>query len=84
MRIVIIFFVLLLHGVTIRTVMRILSQKGYGQSKKSVSQDRFYKYPNIIMTNALIGAVKVLSIDKKKIEHNKGICSMINEVLFQL
>ncbi len=35
------------------------------------------------LTNALIGAVKVLSVDKIKIEHKKGICSMINGQLFK-
>jgi hypothetical protein len=28
-------------------------------------------------------AVKVLSIDKNRIEHEKGVCSMINEQLFK-
>ena len=44
----------------------------------------FYSYSNIMAANALMGAVKVLSIDQKKIKQTKGICSMINEQLFKL
>ncbi len=73
-----------LNGVTIKSVLTILSNKGYGICKKTITKEQFYLYPNIIVTNALMGAVKVLSIDKKKIEHKKGICSMINGQLFNL
>jgi para-aminobenzoate synthetase component 1 len=47
-------------------------------------KEQFYLYPNIMVTNALMGAVKVLSIDKNKIEHEKEVCSMINEQLFNV
>jgi len=71
-----------LDGVTIKSVLTILSHKGYAICKKPVSKEQFYLYPNIMVTNALMGAVKVLSIDKNRIEHEKGVCSMINEQLF--
>ncbi|MCP3876060.1 MAG: aminodeoxychorismate synthase component I [Desulfobacteraceae bacterium] len=71
-----------LNGVTINCVLTILSKRGYDVCKKQIPKERFYSYPNIILTNALIGAVKVLSIDGKKIKHNSGLCTMINEQLF--
>ena len=71
-----------LDGVTLKSVLTILSHKGYGICKKSIPKEHFYQYSNIIVTNALMGAVKVLSIDKNRIEHEKGVCSMINEQLF--
>ncbi len=45
-------------------------------------KEMFYSYPNIILIDALMGAVKILSIDGKTIEHVHGICHMINEQLF--
>ena len=73
-----------LDGVTLKSVLTILSNKGYDICKKPMPKEQFYLYPNIMVTNALMGAVKVLSIDKKRIEHEKGVCSMINEQLFNV
>lgn len=71
-----------LDGVTLKSVLTILSDKGYDIQNKRIPKEMFYSFPNIILTNALIGAVKVLTIDGKRIEQDKGICAMINERLF--
>ncbi len=71
-----------LSSVTLNSLLTILSDKGYGIEKKKIDRDAFYSYPNILMANALMGAVKVLSVDGKKIEQEKGICSMMNGFLF--
>ncbi|WP_299977156.1 aminodeoxychorismate synthase component I [Desulfobacula sp.] len=73
-----------LDGVTLKSVLTILSDRGYDIQKKRIPKEVFYSYPNIMLTNALMGAVKVLTIDRKSIEHRKGICSMINEQLFKM
>ncbi|MDM8536464.1 aminotransferase class IV [Desulfobacterales bacterium HSG17] len=73
-----------LNGVTINSILTILSDKGYGVCHKPIHKDKFYLYSNIIVSNALMGAVKVLSIDGEKIEQKPGICSMINEQLFKI
>ncbi|MCK5695899.1 MAG: aminodeoxychorismate synthase component I, partial [Desulfobacula sp.] len=73
-----------LDGVTLKSVLTILSEKGYDIQKKMIPKETFYSFPNIILTNALIGAVKVLTIDGKRIEQDKGICTMINEQLFKM
>ena len=72
-----------LASVTLKSVLAILADKGYVICQKPVSLEDFYSYPNIMVANALMGAVKVLSIDKKKIEHKNGICSMITKQLFK-
>ncbi|WP_457552407.1 aminodeoxychorismate synthase component I [Desulfobacula sp.] len=71
-----------LDGVTLKCVLKILSARGYDICKKPMSMQTFCSYPNIMVTNALMGAVKVLTMNKKKIKQEKGICSMINEQLF--
>lgn len=73
-----------LNGVTQKAVLAILSDKGYDICSKPMSKEIFYSYPNIIVTNSLMGAVKVLSIDGKIVEQRKGICSMINKQLFTM
>ncbi len=73
-----------LPGVTQKSVLTILADKGYDIRKKRIPKDEFYSYPNIILSNALMGAVKVLSIDKKQVEHTQDICLTINKQLFDL
>ena len=73
-----------LDGVTLKTVLTILSNKGYDIQKESIPKEMFCLYPNIMLTNALMGAVKVLTIDGERIEHRKEICSMINGQLFKI
>ncbi|NOX35237.1 MAG: aminodeoxychorismate synthase component I [Deltaproteobacteria bacterium] len=74
----------MLNGVTLKTVLTILADRGYDILQKSISGQEFFSYPNIILTNALMGACKVMTIDNRRIEYQKGICSMINEQLFKL
>ncbi|MBU0463253.1 MAG: aminodeoxychorismate synthase component I [Proteobacteria bacterium] len=72
-----------LASVTLKSVLEILAANGYDICQKPVSREDFYSYPNIMMANALMGVVKVLSIDQKKIDQKNGICAMINELLFK-
>ena len=72
-----------LASVTLKSVLAILADKGYVICQKPVSLEDFYSYSNIMVANALMGVVKVLSIDQKKIEHKNEICSMINKQLFK-
>jgi para-aminobenzoate synthetase component I len=73
-----------LDGVTLKSVLKILADRGYDICRKPIPKKTFYSFPNIIVTNALMGAVKVLAIDQKRIQQKKGICSMINAQLFVL
>ncbi|MFA5903710.1 MAG: aminodeoxychorismate synthase component I [Desulfobacula sp.] len=71
-----------LAGVTLNSLLTILSDKGYAIQRKKIDPKTFYSYPNILLANALMGVVKVLSVDGKKIEQEKDICPMMNEYLF--
>ena len=73
-----------LDGVTLKSVLTMLSDKGYDIQKKRMPKEKFYSYPNIILTNALMGAVKVLTIDGKRIEQDTEFCPMINKQLFKI
>lgn len=73
-----------LDGVMLKSVLTMLSDRGYDVQKKRISKEQFYSYPNIMVTNALMGMVKVLTIDGKKIEQDKEVCPMMNDQLFKL
>ncbi len=70
-----------LNGVTIQSVLELLAGEGYDIQQKSILSSQISQLPNVILTNSLMGAVKVLSINGEEIKHKKGICSMINEHL---
>ncbi len=70
-----------LPSVTLKSVLKILADQGVELCRKKIPKDVFCRYPNIMLANALMGAVKVLSIDNKRIEHTKGLGSMINQHL---
>ncbi len=72
-----------LCGVTLAAALAHLSQQGYRICKTPVSKEEFCSCSNILLTNALMGAVKVLTIDGKSIKQEQGICSIINKALFQ-
>ena len=73
-----------LPGISLRSILKILKHRGYKIIKKKIGKKEFCLYPNIIVSNSLIGAVKVLSIDKQKIKHDVDFCSMINKHLFKI
>ncbi len=72
-----------LPSVTLNSVLTLLSDKGYDIKRKKMEPEVLYSSPNVFLANALMGAVKALSVDGKKIDQEKGICSMINDYLFK-
>lgn len=72
-----------LPSVTLNSVLTLLSDKGYDIQRKKMDRDDLYSSPHILLVNALMGVAKVLSLDGKRIEQEKGICSMINGYLFR-
>ncbi|MCM2284955.1 MAG: aminodeoxychorismate synthase component I [Desulfobacula sp.] len=72
-----------LPSVTLNSVLTLLSDKGYDIKRKKMEPEALYSSPNVFLANALMGAVKALSVDGKKIDQEKGICSMINDYLFK-
>lgn len=72
-----------LGGVTSQAALSFLSDNGYQIHRQRMASQDFYALPNIILTNALMGAVKVLTIDAKPIQQEQGVCSRINQSLFR-
>jgi para-aminobenzoate synthetase component I len=82
-----------LPGVTLKAVLNLLTQRGYDIQKKKIPAKTLTQYPEIILTNALMGTVKVLSIDgvklnstksdKHKIVPNTELCTMINKEIYR-
>ncbi len=71
-----------LPGVTLNAVLTILSGRGYDVRKLKIGSDDLPAHPNILLTNALMGAVRVMSVDGREIKHDKEVCTMINRALF--
>jgi len=71
-----------LEGVTIQAVLNILSDQGFNIFREPVFIENLPADYSVILTNALMGAVKVLTIDKKSIKQEDGFCSKINNELF--
>ena len=72
----------MLYGITMSKILEILAKQSYDILKGKIPYREMLTYPNIIVTNSLMGAVKVLSIDGKKIVHDQPVCSMINKQMF--
>ncbi len=70
-----------LPGVTLNTLLDILALQGYTITRKKIRLQEIHSYPNILVTNALMGVVRVLSIDEERIDHDKGISQKINGFL---
>ncbi len=70
-----------LPGVMINTIIEKLIPLGYNIQFKKIYHDEFYRLENIVVTNALMGAVPVLSIDNQAVVHTEDISCMLNDNL---
>lgn len=71
-----------LDGIMLKKVLQLFEDRGYEIRRQPVSAGRIKALPNVILTNSLMGAVKVLSIDGEKIVHDDTVCTGINGQLF--
>ncbi|MCK5096503.1 MAG: aminodeoxychorismate synthase component I, partial [Desulfobacteraceae bacterium] len=67
-----------LKGVTINAAVNTLKSKGYEIKKKKLFFQDLLSHSNIILTNALMGAVPVIAIENNKIHYTKKLLEMIN------
>ncbi|MCD4741687.1 MAG: aminodeoxychorismate synthase component I [Desulfobacteraceae bacterium] len=67
-----------LNGVTINAAINILKKENYEIKKQSVFFKDLLSCSNIILTNALMGAVPVIAIENTKIKYTKEVLEMIN------
>ncbi|MCP3942267.1 MAG: aminodeoxychorismate synthase component I [Desulfobacteraceae bacterium] len=70
-----------LPGVTLNTVIDGLSLLNFTVLVKKLTIEQLASYSNILVVNALMGAVRILHIDGKKIDHDRGVCEKINQIL---
>ena len=70
-----------LPGVTLNAVIDGLTRLNFTVSQKKLSPEALVCCSNVFVTNSLMGAVKVLHIDGKKMYHDKGMCENINRIL---
>lgn len=70
-----------LPGVTLDAVIAGLIRLGFTVSPQKLTARELSLCPNVFVTNSLMGAVKVLYIDGKKMDHDKGMCEKINRIL---
>ncbi|MCP3898818.1 MAG: aminodeoxychorismate synthase, component I, partial [Desulfobacteraceae bacterium] len=67
-----------LKGVTMNAVVNILKNKGFEVKKQKLYLEDFSSYSNIILTNALMGAVPVITVENNKIKYSKELLEIIN------
>ena len=67
-----------LPGVMENVVCEILGQWGFQMENQRVRIEDLFEFDQILVTNALLGAVPVLSIDGKKLPEPSDLCGKIN------
>jgi len=73
-----------LGGVMEKIVCRLLAGWGYGIEQKSVRPEELLTADYILVTNSLIGALPVLSINGKKLKKPSDLWNKINKILFSV
>jgi para-aminobenzoate synthetase component 1 len=71
-----------LPGTMQKTVADLLGNQGYGIGHEPLMPDRIFSFDEILLTNALMGAVPVLGIDGKRLPPPSGLWRGINRALF--
>ena len=70
-----------LPGVTGEAVKTAMSALGFSVETRSLTPETLAELPNVIVTNALMGAVRVNRINGRSIRHDGDICERINREL---
>ncbi len=73
-----------LRGIMEKNVCGFLKSDGYSIEGRSLSMSELLPSDRIIMTNSLIGAVPVLSIEGSDFENSCQLCGQINSSVFSL
>ncbi|MBF0235734.1 MAG: aminotransferase class IV, partial [Desulfamplus sp.] len=71
-----------LPSVTLNATLSLFTNAGYDVVKKKIMPAELYAMQNILVLNSLMGAVRVISIDGRKIIHtDKELCGWLNRGL---
>jgi para-aminobenzoate synthetase component 1 len=68
-----------LPGIMEAAVGKLLAEWGYRIENKRVLIEDFFKFDQVMLTNSLMGAVPVLSIDGKKLPEPSDLWQKINK-----
>jgi para-aminobenzoate synthetase component 1 len=71
-----------LGGVTVNAVLNVLTENGFDVCQKKIGIEQLQSMTNVVLTNSLMGAVRVLSINKTPVLHDSDICEKLNAALF--
>jgi para-aminobenzoate synthetase component 1 len=71
-----------LPGTMAHAVCELLSTWGTPVAERRLTVDELKSATNVIMTNALIGAVPVVAVDGAAVAADSDLCKRINDVLF--
>jgi len=70
-----------LPGIMQDVVCKLLSEWGYATQRKRLRLEALYAAEEVILTNSLIGAAAVLTIDGNRLLPPSNLCSKINQVV---
>ncbi|MDY6971161.1 MAG: aminotransferase class IV, partial [Thermodesulfobacteriota bacterium] len=70
-----------LPGIIEQKICELLSEWGYGIETRKIRPEEFHSVDQVIISNSLMGAVPVLSLDGKKLKKPSNLCARINNVV---
>lgn len=70
-----------LPGIMEQAVTRLLNKQGYSSVTRKILPRDFYSADTVLLTNSLMGAVPVLSLDGKKLKPASDLWKEINEAV---
>jgi para-aminobenzoate synthetase component 1 len=71
-----------LPGIMEEAVIRLMVKKGYSVEKKNIFPDEILSSDGAVLTNSLLGAVPVLSLDGRMLVSSCELCDIINNEIY--
>ena len=71
-----------LPGVTLNRLESELEAQGYGVVRRPITWEALAALPNVMVSNSLMGAVRVMGINTRRIRHDDGLCDGLNRLLW--
>ena len=70
-----------LQGIMQQKVCELFSEWGYRMETRKVRPEDLFSVDQVIISNSLIGAIPVLSLDRAKLKSPSNLCERINNVV---
>ena len=71
-----------LPGTALAAALEGLEQSGYTIVREPIPRGALTGYKNILATNALMGAVRIHTVDGQSIDHDPEFCDQVNHLIF--